>query len=60
VQSRLLLTLVLVGVFLTAAASADGKRFEGYTRGYIGPDHSFHSSRTGERVENHRLVRLSR
>ncbi len=39
---RHLLTLVVAGVFfLAAVAGAEGKRFEGYTRGYIGPDHSF-------------------
>lgn len=39
---RHLLTLAVVGVFSFAAvAGAEGKRFEGYARGYIGPDHSF-------------------
>lgn len=34
------LSLALAMVSL-AAATADGKRFSGYTEGYIGPDHSF-------------------
>lgn len=39
---RHLLILVVAGVFILGAiAGAEGKRFEGYTRGYIGPDHSF-------------------
>jgi hypothetical protein len=42
VRLRHLLTLTVVGVFfLAAVAGAEGKRFEGYTRGYIGPDHNF-------------------
>jgi hypothetical protein len=42
VRFRHLLTLAVIGVFLLAAvAGAQGKRFEGYARGSIGPDHSF-------------------
>jgi hypothetical protein len=37
-----ILILAAVGVTLFAtAASADGKRFEGFTSGSIGPDHTF-------------------
>lgn len=37
-----ILILVAVGVTLLApAASADGKRFEGFTSGSAGPDHTF-------------------
>lgn len=39
---RHLLTLAVVGVaFLATAAGAEGKRFEGYTSGSTGPDHTF-------------------
>lgn len=39
---RRLLTLAVAGVFfLATVAGAEGKRFEGYTGGNIGPDHSF-------------------
>ena len=39
---RPLLILALVGALcLASVAAAQAKRFEGYTGGYIGPDHSF-------------------
>jgi hypothetical protein len=42
VRFRHPLTLAAVGVlFLAVVAGAEGKRFEGYASGYIGPDHSF-------------------
>jgi hypothetical protein len=31
--------VLLLGLAVTA--TAQGKRFEGYTEGFIGPDHSF-------------------
>jgi hypothetical protein len=41
VRSRLLVLPLALLLSLAVTATAQGKRFEGYTEGFIGPDHSF-------------------